>query len=372
MRDMADLQIKPIAQDRWYTVPSVSFLQLNWEINRAGMLSATMPVSSMSGVLREIRQVPVSANTTTLAGMEIKYDHEAAGGWAGIITQVGAANGVATISAMSYEICLRKKIIDIDTAGGDDSRKHPGWVMAELIQKYNATGDAVEAPRIPFIVPPNDANDPTFVRNGTDDVRINVRADAYDEIIPQITEDIGYEYAIRSDKRVLFMKQLGSNLSSSVTLTEGEQISSAQWQDDFLTVTNSIRGYCTVSVLVGPKKKGKYVDQQTFEVRPNNITPSIQQFGVLRERRDYPQVHSKTSLVKQIDLEIQTNNKMLPAITVEMPNVGNIWSRFRQGDTVRLELGHSGYSGKFRIMVRSLDVGRGIMICSGYGDERAG
>lgn len=370
---MASIQIKPIAALTWTTISSISSLQMNWEINRAGMLNVTMPIPAMRDALAAIKQLPGSANTTTLAGMEIKHEDESAGSWGGLITQVSVSDGVATISAMTYEIVLRKKIIDIDTAGNADNRKHPGKVLADLISQYNNASGS-EAPKIKLIVPTANSNDPTFDLSGNDDVRVNAKADAYDEIIPQLTEDIGYEWQVDANRKVSFGKRLGSDLSSSVVLTEGVHITSAQWADDFLAVTNSLRGYCTVTTNAGSKKKPKWTETIASAgwPKPDNPTDSVMQFGILRERRDYPNIDSQTSLEKQLKLEVAVTQAMIPSITVEVVNVGNIWSRFRQGDIVRLELGFSDYKGNFRIMVRSYDVGRGIMVCSGYGDPRIG
>lgn len=370
---MASIELKPIAATTWTTINDISFLQMNWEINRAGMLSASMPVYAMQAALTTIRQLQGSSLTTTLAGMELKYVDESAGSWGGLVTQVSVRDGIATISGMSYEIVLRKKIIEVDTQGGADNRKHPGAVLSDLIATYNG-GTGMDAPRVLLIVPPGSANDPTFERSGSDDVRINTKADAYDEIIPQLTEDIGYEWQVDATRKVSFRKQLGTDKSSSVVLTEGVHIASAQWQDDFLTVTNSLRGFYTAAINVGTKKKPKWTEQiaSVGYPDPDSPTDSIKQFGILRERRDYPDIATESSMRKQLKLEVAVTQSMTPSITVEVVNVANVWSQFRQGDIVRLELGHSAYSGKFRVMVRSLDVGRGVMVCSGYGDPRVG
>lgn len=368
---MASVSIKPISATTWYTLNDVSFLQLNWEINRAGMLSVTVPVPQMRALLTQIRQTATSANTTTLAGMECKFSDEASGTWGGLITQVSVTDGMATLSAMSYEIVLRKKILEVDTIGGNDNRQHPGKVLASLIANYNSSGG--ETAKVLLTVPDEAANDPTFVRSGDDDVRISSKADAYDEIIPQLTEDIGYEWSVDANRKVSFMKQLGTNRSASVTLSEGVHVTSATWADDFMTVTNSLRGFCTVQTTYPAtrKRKAYTVEEQKSETINGNLQ-SIQQFGILRERRDYPNIKSVSSLKKQLKMEVAVTERMLPLITVEVANVDNIWSRFRHGDTVRLELGYSDYSGNFRIMVRSLDVTRGVMVCSGYGDARVG
>lgn len=366
---MADLRIKPYSATTWTTISDVAYLSCNWEVNRAGMLTATLPVSQMAAALRLIQQNPTYASVTTLVGMLVEFSDEAAGKWGGQIMQVGAIDGLATISAMSYEILFRKKLFEIamgSTSRTQENRQHPSAVMNTILDKYNNAGGD-DAPHVKF------EKGSTYTTTGDIDVRINVIGDAYDEIIPQITDDIGWEYNVDADRKVQFGPSLGTDKSATVTLTEGVHIVHASWQDDLLPMTNSLKGFCTVQVgtNIGTRKE-TWTATPTNWTSPESTTDSIKQFGVLRERRDYPAITTLESLKRSLRNEVRVTSLLQPLITVEVVNVSNCWSRFRQGDTIRLELGDSGYSGKFRVIVRSLDVTRGVMVCSGLGDLRKG
>ena len=369
---MPDLKIRPYSATVWYTIPNVPSLTCNWEINRAGMLYATFPAMEISKVLASIQADSRYSRVNTLAGMTVLYEDQAAGNWGGIVMQVGASDGMAQISAMSYEILLRKTLVSIDTSGtaygGSDNRGHPGKVLRKVIGQYNGTEGGTEIPRLQLIV------GSPFTDSGTTDVQIKSNdVDAYNDIIPQITEDIGWEWNVDASRTVTYDKQLGS-VKNVVLAGSKDQyvtnVSAASWQDDFYSVTNSLRSRIIVSKTTGKGKKQKTIRYPEKSTKTDSASALL--YGILREFRDYPNIDSMNSLNKQLNLEIETLKDLRPLITVEVPNVDNVWSKFRHGDTVNLQLGSTGYSGTFRVMVRSLDTVRGVMVCSGYGDKRTG
>lgn len=379
---MPDLKIKPFTGDSYYIIPDVPSIMVNWEINRAGMLSASLTVEQVNQFFVQLHQTPAYRNISTMAGMVIRFDHEAAGSWAGQIVQFGGSNGIIQVSALGYESLLRKKVFKIETLGGSDNTKHPGLILKDIVQKYNGTNDEDSDSRLQLKIPTESettAAEPflTDEPGDTADVRVKTTADVYDEVIPAITEDIGYEWNVTADGRVMFARQLGIDRSSGesqVTLVEGESVTSVTWADDFSSVTNSLIGFY---VLTDPGtstrgKKGKQPKKSQQSVVVNSTSSSISQFGILRERRDYPEVSKPDTVKNRLYAELRTMDQMRPLITVETVNTNGIWSRFRQGDTVYLNTSHSGYTGTFRILVRSLDVGRGVMMLSGYGDARTG
>ena len=374
---MPDLRIKPYNSQTWYTLRDVPTLTCNWEINRAGMLTASVPFPQVTELLATIRSVSAYSGVTTLAGMVCEFSDPSAGRWGGKVMQYGGADGMAQISAMSYEILLRKTLVPVDTAlnffGGNDGRGHPGRVMEKVLNYYHGVGegdrDAV-VPRLKI-----DKGTPFVNNGGTIDVSIRGRLDAYDDILPMITNDVGFEFNVDADRKATFAQDLGTvrtGGTSPVTLVEGTHISAASWQDDASSVVNSIRG-SWIEKKTPPAKKGKKsktTATRYYETKQDD--ESVAQFGVLRERRDYGVLNSVTSFRRQMQNEIDQLKYLEPLITVEIPNVDNIWARFTHGDTVNLQLGNTGYAGTFRVMVRSLDAVRGVMVCSGYGDKRTG
>jgi len=374
---MPDLKIKPYNSQTWYTLRDVPVLSCNWEINRAGMLNASVPYPQAMEILATIRNAGYSG-VQTFAGMICEFSDPGAGRWGGKVMQYGGADGMAQISALSYEILLRKTLVPIDTSGNAygnaDGRGHPGRVMEKVLGYYNnVAGDSdadSTSPRLKI-----DKSNP-FVTTGTVDVSIVGRLDAYDDILPMCTDDVGFEFNVDADRKATFAQDLGTVRTSganAVTLVEGTHISAANWQDDSTNIVNSIRGSWiekkTITYGRGGKKSKTTAIKQTGTY---NDAESIAQFGVLRERRDYGVLKSSQSFKNQMKNEIDQLKYLLPLITVEVVNVDNVWARFNHGDTVNLQLGSTGYTGKFRIMVRSLDATRGVMVCSGYGDKRTG
>jgi hypothetical protein len=372
---MPDLRIKPYNSQTWYTLRDVPSISCNWEINRAGMLTASVPFPQVRELLATIRNNGYP-NVQTLAGMVCEFTDPAAGAWGGKVMQFGGTDGMAEISAMSYEILLRKTLVPIDTSdnafGNADGRGHPGKVMLKVLNYYNGRGegdpDAVD-PRLkieigtPFV----------FADGGTIDVGIKGRLDAYDDILPMVTDDVGFEFNVDANRVATFAQDLGTvktSGSNAVTLVEGTHISAASWQDDSTNIVNSIRGSWIQRSTVGKGKKSKTISIRRFGGRQDDA--SVAQFGVLRERRDYGVMKSNNAFNNQMRNEIDQLKYLEPLITVEVPNVDNIWARFTHGDTVNLQLGNTGYSGTFRVMVRSLDAVRGVMVCSGYGAKRTG
>ena len=370
---MPDLRIKPYNSQTWYSLIDVPSLSCNWEVNRAGMLTASVPFPQVTELLATIKAAGYT-NVQTLAGMICEFGDPSAGRWGGKVMQYGGADGMAQISAMSYEILLRKTLVPVDTsqnAYGNDGRGHPGKVMEKVLKYYNGVGegdsDAV-APRLRI-----ETGTPFVTGGGSIDVAINGRMDAYDEILPMLTDDVGFEFNVDADRYATFAQDLGTDKtrgSQAVTLVEGTHISAASWQDDASTIVNSIRGSYLQPTTRGKGKKAKTTNVRAFETKQDG--ESVAQFGVLRERRTYGVLKSVTSFRRQILNEIDQLKYLQPLITVEVPNVDNIWARFTHGDTVNLQLGNTGYAGTFRVMVRSLDAVRGVMVCSGFGDKRTG
>jgi hypothetical protein len=376
---MPDLRIKPYNSQTWYTLRDVPSISCNWEINRAGMLTASVPFPQVTQLLATIRNAGYT-NVQTLAGMVCEFSDPSAGTWGGKVMQYGGADGMAQISAMSYEILLRKTLVYIDTRGnvygGKDDRGHPGRVLKQVISIYNSQngGDSEVQARTPI-----NLGTPFDIVGDDVDVGIIGRMDAYDDILPICTEDIGYEFntsgsLVNNAVTAYFAERLGSvktTGTNAVTLVEGTHISAASWQDDASTIVNSLRGtYITETTKTkGKGKKAKTITTREFETVTDDTSKN--QFGLLQESRTFGRM-KKDAAKRQLTNEINRLKVLEPLITVEIPNVDNIWARFTHGDTVNLQLGNTGYAGTFRVMVRSLDAVRGVMVCSGYGDKRTG
>lgn len=92
---------------------------------------------------------------------------------------------------------------------------------------------------------------------------------------------------------------------------------------------------------------------------------SVNKWGPLMERRDYPAINDVDEMKAALDTELDVISQVYTAVEVDVANVDLCWANFREGDTITVGLGYSGYSGAIRVMVRALDVDRGVMTVAG-------
>ena len=96
-----------------------------------------------------------------------------------------------------------------------------------------------------------------------------------------------------------------------------------------------------------------------------DLQGSVNKWGPLMERRDYPNISDADEMKEALAAELDVIGMVLTTVEIDVANVDSCWATFREGDTITVELGNSGYTGAIRVMVRALDVTRGIMTVAG-------
>lgn len=213
----------------WILVTNVVGIQCSWEVNRAGMFSCQVPRS-------EFRKVLTAA---TYVGSMLAYEHAQAGTWAGKITSFGVRDGMVEIGAQSLHILARKRL----GKWTGTMKKPAGLVLGDVIDSSNETVDNLF--KIKWVQDAKE-KDPGYIEGSTSpNLKIPPTAgiDLYDELIPMITDDMGYEWKIDESRYITYKQRIGTDKSKTVTLTEGVHIVSASWTDDLADVTNILRGF---------------------------------------------------------------------------------------------------------------------------------
>jgi hypothetical protein len=227
------IQIRTNQDDSQYvTIPNVIDISCSWEVNRAGMFSCRVPRTEF------IDAIPVAQRTATYVGAMLRYDHAAAGRWAGKVMTFGVRDGMVEIGAQSLHILARKRLGKLTT----NDKRFGGALLYEAVYTSNTS-----------VIPPHniktdlDAKEgkPGYLDRSTARFRLPATdgIDLYDELIPMITDDAGMEWEIDEDRYITYARRLGEVRATK--LTEGVHIVSAAWTDDLSTVTNILRGFGT-------------------------------------------------------------------------------------------------------------------------------
>lgn len=333
-------------------------IRVSWEINTAGMMSGGVPVA----LLAELG-LPLD----DLGGYWVLWEHPLLGRWSGIITSCAVAQDrVMQLTAETHHVLLRK-IFQAATGGvrGPVPRMYPGqlvkWVLDDVAAIRAQVGDASYLAA-------------GTIETGHQPVEVEWElADYYDEVMPALTRDIGYEWDVTPDLIVNFGRTLGSDLRSSVRLAEGVEISTFSLDSDVWDVTNALTGIGTFySAAQGRIKKPGFRDKIVLNERWDmpvgevaRSASSIQRYGVLAEAKDYGFIQTAAAIVGLLANDLTRGINPPAALTLEVVPIGTYWATFSHGDIIKVNLGSIGLELDFRIMVRAYDSTTGVLTLSG-------
>lgn len=338
----------------------------SFAISSAGMFSAFVR-------LDDLQQAGLPQN---IKGMWIRYESEA-GPWFGVITGRPVTDGVCELAAMSAAILLRGRVLDalVRPVSGP-----AGALMRKVLQE--ATRD-----------------EPTFLTIGTIDesgpsLSLSYGAeDVYNDILPMLAGDSGYEWTVTPDRMFHFARFVGEDKSASVRLVEDRHIAGYRASDDLWMISNRLIGTSAADEMeskfvmeeytkkkrtrnkaykrgANGKRGRKYVKRrQTFkrEVWQEQLDPftsmvtgdidSIQKYGPLEVVRDYPDTRDLGTIEARLARELSELANPAVAVELTLVNVDDCYRRFVEGDVVWVDIGSAGLSGAFRVKTRSLDSG---------------
>ena len=364
-------------------IPATSNLQVSWELSRAGMLSCEAPY-------RDIAAAGVTVGD--LLGKWVHYTHPTAGPWGGQIVSAsgGDTPGVITINAEGWASCLRGVYGDGNlTGGGNTVITHVrNIVTANTAQTGIVFGEITGASSGASLF------DETW--------------DFYESILPGVIEYIFNRtpptllpvgYTVDPLTRKLYVKTaIGTDRSAAVKLADRVTNVESSWSDDasdftnYLVLTGKYDKRTGYSAVTGTKevcdkwkkkKNGTKVclkshkeDVWGTKYRTDEIAgtvvalnqASINQYGRKGETiatEDWFVYDSLTDMKSQAQrlLASRVQNQQLVSITCT--DVDGLWSTFREGDVVAVDLSNSGRVGKMAVRSRAIDVSRGIMIVAG-------
>jgi len=363
-------------------IPSTSNLQVSWEISRAGQLSCEVPYTDLAAV---------GIVVGDLLGRWVHYTHPTAGPWGGQIvgTAGGDTPGIITINAESWASCLRGVFGDGNmTGGGNMVVTHVrNIVNNSKAQTGISMGDIAGAP--------SGANlfEDTW--------------DLYESILPGVLEYIDNHtapsllpvgYIIDAATRALSIKAaIGTDKSATVKLADRVHNIESQWSDDASDFTNYLvlsgkydvttayqavtgtkdvcdkyKGKGKKKVCVKSHKEDVYGTKYRTDEKAGTVTAlnqaSINKYGRKVESistEDWISYNSLTQMQTKANnlLASRVANQQLVSITCT--DQDGIWSQFREGDVIAVDLSLSGRVGKMAVRSRAIDVSRGTMIVSG-------
>lgn len=333
-------------------LPDLVNLKLSWEVNTAGLLTCELP---------KVDFERVGFSLLELGGKWVTYlPRLATLRWSGAITGVALSNGMVTIAAESFHTMLRKKLVTVSQGEGEAVTGKPGTMMRLLLaeadpppRKWGLRVGAIDS--------------------GGEDIAVFLEdADLYDDGIPAVTSDVGWEWEATPERVVNHGPRLGRDKSASVVLVEGRHIVAASWAEDGARIENLLSATGTAKVR---KRRGKPKVERAISYGPVGDQASIQRWGVREGVRDYGRVANQDSLKARLEADLKRSANPPAAVTLDLANEDDVWGAFREGDDVQVQLPLSGVpAAKLRVQVRSLDAASGMMTIAGdaTGDFRVG
>lgn len=374
--------------------------QLSWEINAAG---------SFSGFARldALRSAKLSGD---LKGMWLTYP-SVAGWWGGVITGRPSADGVAEIVAEGFVSLLRGHVLSTSVLTMTGS--------AGGMAKRAIRGSGVDGPvYIHF----------GTIDEGGGPVSLELVGDVATDLLPQIAEAGDTEWLVDADRVFTLARRLGRDLSASVRFVEDQHIIGVRVADDLLStnagqvfrvqsaLSQSIARFAqspsTPAALQPPNNPAVPVVATpltplwwTRATTGTNFTYAMDVWESLPEgipvggsapataRRPVERVSWQTYLIDPpgtIEVPSQSaapppwvgkppgvgaNNPSVPSsrrapqptipMELTLANINDAFAVFDLGDTVRVELGSLGMSGRFRMRSKALDVASQALTAAG-------
>jgi hypothetical protein len=374
--------------------------QLSWEINAPG---------SFSGFVRldELRRAGLAGD---LRGMWLTY-LSSAGEWGGVVTGRPLADGVAEITGEGFVSLLRGQILNDAVLAMSGSA---GGLAKRAIRASGRDGPAF----LRF----------GTIDEGGGPVSMALSGDVGNDLLPQLADAGDVEWIVDADRVFTLSRRLGHDRSASVRLVEDRHIIEARVADDLLGgnqgQTFHVQSELSQGLAAFRRAQASPVALQppTNPAVPLSPTPAMPAWwervtkittitfaadvweslpeGIpsggsvpTLARRHAERVAWQTYAIDPPGViaipsvssapppwvgklpGVGANNPSVPAkrgvsaptipVELTLANIDDCFSLFDLGDTVRIDLGSVGVSGRFRMKSKALDVAGNVLTVAG-------
>lgn len=299
--------------------------------------SASWQVSTISRFSAQLSaRLAMSIASGDLKGKWLRYDDPLMGPWGGEIKRnpTTSRGGTMEISADSLHGRMRGILTPILSKTMSGS---PGQLAMRLITR------SPSRKRLGF--------DSMTASSGGSVSRLDLRGEDLYTTIEQLAADNDHEFnvTLNSDGTIdwVFQHRIGSDLSGSVILADGWNVTDIQLSGSIDELTNEI---------VAVSDEAEWAFAQKRRVRDSDSQAAYEPQA---ETRQYPGSSGPASLVARAKQDLMVD--ALPAIpaTVMVPGNNPVLRLIREGDTVRLWSANSADRYFFRIISRSIERGGG-------------
>ena len=359
--------------------------QCSWSINEAGSLSAFVRLDDMraAGLVGDIKGYWVTYPTT-------------AGLWGGVITGQPSTGNYLEIAAEGFVSLVKGRVLTerLVAMGGSAG----GLARRALAQAG--------------------AGNPTFLDIGAIDegggaLTVDLTGDVATDVLPQLAEAGDVEWVVTAERVFTLARRLGNDLSATVRLVEDRHIAQARVNDDLETVAAGqvlrVQSELSQAVMTRqrPQAAQPTVQPPTNPAVPTPSTPApvppawgwsstglggvfgtglsgvaeawqsqLQTYALeLPGVASTPNTSAAPPPWASVAVGIGANNPAVaarrhvppPTVPVELTlaNVDGCFLAFDLGDTVRVDLGSVGVTGRFRAMSKALDTATQTLTVAG-------
>lgn len=336
----------------------------SWEISNVGTFSAFTRTADLYG----------AGLTSDLRGKWLEYSHPTAGAWGGVITGKPAGTGLVELAAEGWATLLGGHEI---TGWSQAVTGQAGALAARAVQLVQ---DEITAYITLGVV--EEGGVPVTIDFSTQDV--------LSDLLPHVTQDGGVEWIVDSRRVFHTMRKLGVDLSATVRLVEGAQIIDATVGEEeraqppseviwVESVRHRINREHRQSRAWGRRRRRQNNDRRRQRVggwagagHPGrrgahrvtaeiSIAPGPEHVPFSPSDPENPLPH--WSLAVPFDPHIRPPTTPLQ-LTVR--DIDGIWQDCQVGNLVRVLLrSGGGFSGRFRIVSRALDMANGELALAG-------
>lgn len=394
-----------------FILKDVSNLRCSWEISRIGLMSFDVPLADLP---------PAAAFPQLLLRKWIEYKHPTAGTWGGVIQNISVADGIVTIDSESWATMMR----GVYTSGITASTISAG--LQQAISSVSAlTGITYGSFANPgqsdpdYYITAEVSPGTEFFQNGQDLFDSFLQA-----AMDQLMNDSGWRSSLRTvawnidpDTRVFSLDMnYGRILTNTVALWDGLHTVSSRWSDNledianrvwltasynriwnkpiqhdpvWTVLTNDVPAYCTKAASTPgkcKKKKGQWIpavagtgrwdpvpdtyEPTTVKEGPTTVqgydTDSVNRYGPINVSISQDKVYATADEFQagaHVLAKALARNEQL--ITLDTVDEDGIWSLFREGDVIRVEMTNTGRRGNMMVRTRALDTTRETLVIAG-------
>jgi hypothetical protein len=298
-------------------------------VDAAGTLECAIPKARLAAT-----GYKTTGSDDPIKGRWLRFAHGTAGEWAGVITQTRADGYWIVLTAESFHVLLRKRVVPLDYG----VMSAPAGALA-----LRALSDVQRGGEYLWL------SSRTADENGQPLDYEWRGGDLVDDVLRELVDASGYQWTVTPDRAFQFRKRLGEDKSGSVCLVEGQHISVTETTGDLWTLVNVITAVTLDST---------WRRSDSFQTRDDD---SIQTFGRRYEAtQEYP-LAARSTLAPIVRERLDALSAPAEAVRLEVVDVGNAWADVRAGDRISAVLPSINAVAQIEVMAQSFDLDRGLM-----------